>query len=312
MTEPALRREPTASAVAAVPGIECFDVALPHGIQLACRAAGTQGPRIVFLHGFPEAAFVWDELMRALAGEARCLAPNLRGYAGSSAPGEVSAYRAKHLVADVLALMQATGEGPIDLLVAHDWGGAIAWNLCAQFPQAVRRLVMLNSPHPATFLRELRDNPAQQAASAYMNFLRRPDAATLLSQDDYARLWPFLHNPSEARWLGPMVQAQYRQAWGQGLAGPVAWYAASPLHPPTSAEDAIHGLRFEDAAVTVPQPMSLVWGERDIALLPCLLDGLERWVPQMRLRRVPTASHWVVHEEPQLVLSVLREHLAQL
>ena len=102
--------------------IECFDLTLPHGITLSCRAAGDPAlPRLVFLHGFPEAAFVWDEVMGALSQQFRCIAPNLRGYERSSAPAEIEAYRAKHLMTDVAALIAATGDGPLAALVAHDW-----------------------------------------------------------------------------------------------------------------------------------------------------------------------------------------------
>ena len=150
--------------------IRRFDLSLPYGITLACRSAGDGPTRVMLLHGFPEAAFVWDEVMLQLAPGVACVAPNLRGFIGSSAPTEVSAYRAKHLVGDVAAAIERLG-APLDLLVAHDWGGALAWNLAAQRPDLLRRLLILNSPHPATFLRELRHNPAQQAASAYMNWL---------------------------------------------------------------------------------------------------------------------------------------------
>ena len=107
--------------------ISLFDQALPHGITLSCRAAGpVDAPlKALFLHGFPEAAFVWDGVMTALAPQARCVAPNLRGYGASSAPAEVSAYRAKHLVADLTAMIDAVSgspDAPIDLLVAHDYG----------------------------------------------------------------------------------------------------------------------------------------------------------------------------------------------
>ena len=117
---------------------------LPHGIALNCRVAGPEhGPLVVFLHGFPEAAFVWDDLLQHFAqpvhGGHRCVAPNLRGYEHSSAPADVASYRAKHLVQDIQALIEAeasaagrTGE-PITL-VAHDWGGALAWALAAQHP----------------------------------------------------------------------------------------------------------------------------------------------------------------------------------
>ena len=140
---------------------------LAHGIELSCRVCGKAGnPVLMFLHGFPEAAFAWDELLEYFAqadhGGYRCVAPNLRGYADSSRPTEVEQYRAKHLVQDILALMdlESPGRAPA-ALVAHDWGGAVAWSLANQYPQRIERLAILNSPHPGTFWRELRNNPEQ-------------------------------------------------------------------------------------------------------------------------------------------------------
>src|SRR3989442_1204668 len=102
--------------------VEIVDIELPHGIRLSCRAAGPKdAPLLLFLHGFPEAAFVWDELLEHFAPRYRCVAPNLRGYERSSAPPEVEAYRARHLVADIAALIDQLG-GRVEALVAHDWG----------------------------------------------------------------------------------------------------------------------------------------------------------------------------------------------
>jgi len=282
--------------------IRSFDLALPNGITLACRENRSEaGPRVLLLHGFPEAAFIWDEVMALLAPHARCVAPNLRGYMGSSAPAEVSAYRPKHLVADIAAAIEALG-GPVDLLVAHDWGGAVAWNLAAQRPELLQQLLMINSPHPASFLRELRHNAAQQQASAYMNFLCRPDAAALLAADDHRRLWRFF---GDAGWLTPALRDQYRAAWAQGLDGPLNFYRASPLRPATGPGDLLHTLVLPDEAVTVTVPTTLLWGGQDKALLPGLLDGLERWVPRLTLQRVQDASHWIVHEQPQRVVATV-------
>jgi epoxide hydrolase 4 len=281
--------------------IERFDAVLSHGITLSCRASGTVGsPRVLLLHGFPEAAFVWDEVMRLVGGRARCVAPNLRGYAPSSAPAELSAYRAKHLVADVRALIEQLG-APVDLLVAHDWGGAVAWNLAAQRPDLLRRLLIVNAPHPATFLRELRDNAAQQQASAYMNFLCRDDAAALLAENDYARLWPFFTGMGGAPWLTEEVREQYRGVWRHGLEGALNYYRASPLRPPLGADDAIHTLVLPGDATAVQVPTTVLWGEADSALPPALLDGLEAFVPRLEVRRVAGASHWLIHEQPRLV-----------
>jgi len=281
-----------------------FDLVLPHGITLACRGAGAGRARVLLLHGFPEAAFVWDEVMERLAPQAACVAPNLRGYAGSSAPADPAAYRARHGMADIAAVIETLG-APVDVLVAHDWGGALAWGLAAQRPELMRRLLIINSPHPATFLRELRDNPAQQAASAYMNFLCRPDAEALLAAHDHARLWRFF---GAAAWLTPSLRERYTTAWNAGLSGPLNYYRASPLKPATASGDPLNTLVLADDAVTVRVPTTVLWGEQDEALLPGLLDGLERWVPSLQIERVPQAAHWIVHEQPRLVA----EHIGRL
>jgi pimeloyl-ACP methyl ester carboxylesterase len=297
--------------------IERFAIELPNGITLSCRAAGPEdAPVLLFLHGFPEAAFVWDPLLEHFAGEYRCIAPNLRGYERSSAPAEVEAYRAKHLVADIAALVDALG-GSVEALVAHDWGGAVAWNFAVLHGKRLKRLVIINSPHPATFLRELQHNPAQQAASAYMNFLCRPDAEDLLAENDFARIWPFLDGPGEsdparpaAAWLDEDTKAQYRDVWQQGLRGPVNFYRASPLRPPTDDDRSVMQVQLQPESVTVRVPTRVIWAEGDTALLPALLDGLDAYVPKLTLVRIPNATHWVIHEQPERIAQEIESALA--
>ncbi|HWP20369.1 MAG TPA: alpha/beta fold hydrolase [Burkholderiaceae bacterium] len=284
--------------------IDTFTAELPHGIRLVCRAAGRPGaPTLVFLHGFPEAAFAWDEVVQRLAGRYRCVAPNLRGYAGSSSPAQVEAYRPKHLVQDLVELLRQLG-APVAALVAHDWGGAVAWNLAVQQPDLIERLVIVNSPHPGTFLRELKHNPAQQQASAYMNFLCRPDAEQLLAADDYARMWPFFERmgaAGERGWLTESMRERYREVWRQGLTGPLNYYRASPLRPPTADQPGAAQVELSAEQVTVRVPTLVLWGEADLALPPSLLDGLDAYVPTLTLRRRPGATHWILHEEPDWV-----------
>jgi GTP-binding protein len=163
--------------------IETFQRSLPNGTTLSCRAAGKPGqPLMLFLHGFPEGAFIWDELLEHFAqpahGGYRCVAPNLRGFESSSAPPDVADYRPHLLVQDIRQLAASeSADGTMAPLVAHDWGGAFGWGLCQHLPPHLRHLVIINSPHPGTFTRELRENPAQQQASAYMHFLARPGRA---------------------------------------------------------------------------------------------------------------------------------------
>jgi epoxide hydrolase 4 len=279
--------------------IDTFDIALPHGVRLSCRASGMPDAtrRIVLLHGFPEAAFVWDALLHALGERARCVAPNLRGYERSSAPPDVQAYRAKHLVQDIDALIQSLG-GRVDVLVAHDWGGGVAWNLAALRPERLGALVIVNSPHPGALLRELRDSAAQRAASAYMDRLVEPDAAVRLAKNDFAELWASLQRGGPATWLDDALRARYRAVWSCGLDGALNYYRASPLRP--GALD-LQRLELPASVVQVRVPTTVVWGMKDQALLPGLLDGLEQWVSPLRVQRVPDASHWIVHEQCDLV-----------
>lgn len=288
------------------PPIETFELALPNGIRLSCRACGPQdAPRIVLLHGFPEAAFVWDDTMAALGDQWRCIAPNLRGYERSSAPPEVAAYHPRVLAGDVAALIEATG-GPVELLVAHDWGGALAWNLAAQQPQWMKRLMLLNSPHPATFLRALQHDSAQQQASQYMNALREPGSEQRLAENDFAALWPFF---GDAAWLSDALKERYRELWRRGLTGPVNYYRASPLRPPTPDDRSVLQLALPPGFGFVALPTLLLWGEADHALLPVLLQGLEAYLPRGEIVREPDATHWIVHERPALVRSHIERWL---
>jgi epoxide hydrolase 4 len=294
--------------------IERYEQSLPHGITLSCRATGERGrPVLMFLHGFPEAAFVWDELLEHFArpehGAYRCVAPNLRGYERSSQPADVKAYRPKELVQDVAGLIAAEG-APLECLVAHDWGGAVAWNLANQRPELLRRLAILNSPHPGTFLRDLQRDPKQQAASAYMNFLIRPDAEQLLREGDYRRLWSFFTQWGGAPWLTDTTKQQYREVWDASLTGGLNYYRASPLRPAREGDPAAGTITLPREMLTVTVPTLVLWGMKDVALLPSLLDGLEAFVAALTVERVEDASHWIVHEQPQLVADRLARFLA--
>ena len=301
--------------------IETRLIKLPHGITLSCRTAGQAGqPVLMFLHGFPEAAFVWDTLLAHFArpenGGYFCIAPNLRGFEQSSAPAEADAYRPKHLMQDIAALIEQTcssGNSQLECLVAHDWGGAIAWNLAVALPQLMKKLAIVNSPHPGTFLRELQHSPAQQAASAYMNFLIRPDAEALLAADDFRRLWQFLTNGSNGQpaWLTDSVKDQYRAVWRAGLTGGCNLYRASPLRPPRPGDPAAAGVNLPRERLTVLLPTLVIWALDDIALPPALIDGLADYVPAMQLQTVSGASHWIVHEQPERVIGYLQDFLGQ-
>ena len=306
--------------------IQHYQQPLPHEITLSCRATGTRGrPVLMFLHGFPEAAFVYDELLEHFAKEEnggyRCVAPNLRGFEKSSAPSEVSAYRPKFLIQDIAALIaiETTNSGnQLECLVAHDWGGAVAWNLVNQVPHLSKKLAIINSPHPGTFLRELKSNPKQQAASAYMNFLIRPDAEKILLEDDCRRLFEFFTNmgarydPDNGKfgWLTEPVKQQYREVWQSSLTGGCNLYRASPLRPPSATDRAAAAIDLPKSMLTIDIPTLVLWAMDDIALPPELIEGLDDYIPQLTLHKIDNATHWIIHEQPQLVAGYLKEFLS--
>ena len=293
--------------------IASTDIALPDGTTLHCRVSGERGrPVLLFLHGFPEGAFIWDGLLEHFSqpqhGGYRCVAPYLRGFGASSSPAEVAAYRPKFLVQDLAALIATeAGGAPLACLVAHDWGGAVAWNLANQHPALLQRLAIVNSPHPGAFLRELQHSPAQQAASQYMHFLCRPDAETLLAEDDFRRLFAFFDAPdgTPPAWLTEDVRQKYRALWQQGLTGACNYYRASPLRPPRDGDPGAAAVTMPESMLTVTLPTLVLWGLDDPALLPGLLDGLPGWVPHLQLQRVEGASHWLVHEMPERLIQAL-------
>ncbi|HEY8067460.1 MAG TPA: alpha/beta hydrolase [Burkholderiales bacterium] len=278
------------------------------GVKLHCAVAGKAGdPLMLFLHGFPEFWGAWRYPMAYFSARGwLCVAPDLRGYNLSDKPEGVDAYKAKYLIADVLALGTHFGKGSPGgkfVLVAHDWGGAVAWGVAIGHPDRLERLVMINSPHPYLFWRDLTNNPAQQKASEYMNVFRLPKAERVLSENGYARLL------SAFTKLGEAWQAELVAAWSQpgALTGGLNYYRASPLYPPTAGDPGAMKLKLELKDFMVRVPTLVIWGERDTALLPGLLDGLGLCVPHLKIVRAPGATHWIVHERPDLVCAEIEK-----
>jgi pimeloyl-ACP methyl ester carboxylesterase len=268
-----------------------------NGIRLHVARAG-DGPLMLFLHGFPEYWAMWRPLLEHFGARGHCaVAPDMRGYNLSDKPAGVEAYKAKHLIADVLALAAHYTREPF-VLVAHDWGGAVAWGVALAHPERLARLVMINSPHPYIFWRELTRNPAQQKASEYMLLFRSAKAERVLSENGYVRLLGAFSD------LEPQARAALVEAWSRpgALTGGLNYYRASALYPPSPEDPGALRLNLEARDFVVRVPTLVVWGERDTALLPGCLEGLEEVVPDLKLVRVPDATHWVVREKTALVI----------
>ena len=273
-----------------------------NGLRLHCARAGS-GRLMLFLHGFPEFWYCWRRQLEHFGARGwQAVAPDLRGYNLSDKPAEVAQYRAKHLVEDIRQLAAGLTSEKF-VLVAHDWGGAAAWGFASAHPELLSHLVIVNSPHPYTFWRELCTSEAQRKASDYMLLLRDAKAERALSEDNFRRLLGMAFGDSAPGSFTAEDQAAYVAAWSQpgALTGGLNYYRASPLYPPTAADPGAKKLQLDPASFMVRVPTLVIWGERDQALLTGLLDGLESCVPQLKVVRVPEASHWIVREQPERV-----------
>ena len=270
------------------------------------------GKLLMFAHGFPEFWYEWKNQLAAFEDDYQVVAPDMRGYNLSAKPSDVDQYRMEHLVEDLLLLAEHLGHRTFTL-VGHDWGGVVAWAFALQHPDRLEKLVIINAPHPAVFDRELRENPAQQRASQYMLMFRSPQAEETMSANGYASLVnSVLGRGLREGFFTEDDRRAYLEAWAQpgALTGGLNYYRAAGVGPPTDQGDPAHGNFAGDAGMDLVQvPTLVIWGEEDQALLTGNLEGLDEFVPNLTVRRIPDGSHWVVHEQPALVNGYIRAFL---
>lgn len=286
---------------------------LPNGTRLHYASAGEKGkPLILFVHGFPEFWYEWEAQLAEFGNDYFAVAPDLRGFNLSDMPSELSAYKAKHIVDDLRQLAAYLGYEKF-VLVAHDWGGAVAWNFAIALPQLLHKLIIVNSPHPYLFMKALGNDPAQKAASEYMNWLRADGSEAALAKDDFALLEGLLNGmgKSPTPWFTSEVRAKYHECWSRGLTGGVNYYRASPLHPPTEKNAGPLKLEMNPADFRIKVPTLVIWGEQDIALPKSLLDDLENFVEDLKVERIPEGTHWVIHEQPQRINRLIHDFLSE-
>lgn len=277
-------------------------VTLASGTRLHYASAGERGrPLLLFLHGFPEFWFAWQAQLAHFGDSHFAVAPDLRGFNLSDQPQPVEAYRAKLLVRDILELVDELGAARC-IIVGHDWGGALAWQFAISHPERLERLLIINATHPLPFAEGLARDPAQQAASQYMNWLRAEGSEQALAKDDFRVMEKLmLGMGTNAAWFDDATRTRYHDCWSRGLRGGVNYYRASLVHPPTATEPGAAGVRLDPAKFHVRVPVRVLWGEQDQAMLASLLDPLDQLVDDLQIERVPDASHWIIHEQPERV-----------
>jgi pimeloyl-ACP methyl ester carboxylesterase len=272
----------------------------------------TGDPRlVVLLHGFPEFWYAWRHQLDPLAEAGyHVVAPDLRGYNRSSKPTGVDSYGPEKLVGDVRGLIEHLGYAEA-AVVGHDWGGAIAWEVAIREPDLVRQLVVMNAPHPAAFQRTLVRSPEQFLKSWYVFFFQLPWVPEqLLQADDYRVIEEMLTETAAPGAFSETDVQRYKDAMARSgsLSGPLNYYRAVVReNARRQIQSALPGTTTRDGTVEVPA--LVIWGEQDQALSTDLLDGLDRWVSDLRIERLPAASHWVQADDPEHVNELLLDFL---
>ena len=270
------------------------------GVMLNVAEAGPQdGPLVILLHGFPEFWFGWRHQIGALANAGyRVVAPDQRGYNLSDKPTGIENYDIDRLADDVVALAAHYTNEPF-LLVGHDWGAVAAWWTTTRFPDKVRRLAVLNCPHPAVWRDAMDNDPVQRRASWYVRAFQIPWLPeALMRAGNYRALVQALR---EARAPVPDAEIErYRAAWSQpgALTAMINWYRAIRRRTLSAIP-----------AASIAVPVQIMWGVKDPYALPALAEASKRLCADVRLTYLPDATHWVAHDEPERVTAILLEFL---
>jgi len=290
-------------------------VTLANGIELDVVDTGPRdGPVLIFLHGFPESHRTWRHQIAHLSDRYRCIAPDQRGYRGSSNPQGPDQYTPDKLIGDIFQLADALGVETFTI-VGHDWGGAIAWEV-ALLGQGTRvtRAVIANAPHPAIFQKLLWTDPVQRAASQYMRTFRDTANDPLLRQHGLLAILAKAFGESSGLLREPDDRNQLLSEWqnGDNAIAMLNWYRASPIDVPPL--DAPYGIPEGYAPPPLPPlaiPTLVVWAMDDIALPPGNLVGMEAIIPDLEIVRVPGCGHFVPWEAPDTVNAAMDAFLAR-
>ena len=294
-------------------------VVLVNGIELDVVDEGPRdAPVLIFLHGFPESHRTWRHQIAHFSDRYRCIAPDQRGYRGSSKPREVSEYTPDKLIGDIFLLAAELGVDEFTV-VGHDWGGAIAWGVALAGQKGtgtgrVNRCIIANAPHPAIFQKLLFTDPHQRESSQYMRGFRDTANDELVREKGLIGILLQEVKWDRAAAMEDEERDQLMKDWQDRAAafGMLSWYRASPVIVPPM--DAPFELPADYTAPALPKltiPTLVVWAMDDIALPPGNLVGMEDIIDDLTVEQVSGCGHFVPWEAPQKVNAAMDAFLGR-
>ncbi len=278
-------------------------------VRLHYYAAGpAEGEPVLLLHGFPQFSYEWRYHLPRLAAEGyRVIAPDLRGYNLSDHPLEVQAYGMQKLMSDITAFYREFGWQAANL-VAHDWGGAVAWPFAIFNPQLVRRFVVIDMPHPTAF-RMVMQTPVQIQRSFYIWFFQTLDIPErVYGQNPDAFLRHIMYGTAKPGTFSDEDYAIYLEHFSRpGQLGAMMNYYRANMNP---------AVLFSENPPQLPPlqiPVTLIYGQRDVAFAPSVWAETAKYcVGPYRAVELPGVGHWAVEEAPAETLELILEQLKQM
>lgn len=250
-----------------------------------------EGPLIVMLHGFPDFWYTWRHQMEALSENYQVVAIDLRGYNKSDKPKGVENYKMRYLIGDVAAMIQHFPQGKA-IVVGHDWGGAIAWQVAMWRPNLVEKLIVLSTPHPNGLIREIQGNSEQQKNSQYARDFQKEDAHLELTAEELAN-WV---QDEEAKKL--YIEAFQRSDFEAML----NYYKASFPKQSSSSTTKNSNSSSPKQQKRVQCPTLVIFGLQDKALLPAGWNDTWEWIDNdLTMVSIPNAGHFVQQDASDLV-----------
>ena len=288
-------------------------VGLSTGVSLNVAFAGPEdAPAVILLHGFPESHRTWREVAPRLEDSFRLIMPDQRGFAGSDRPQEVEAYGTDTLIADIFALAETLGVESF-ALVGHDWGGAIAWPAALRGDPRLKKLAIVNAPHPLIFQKSLIEDADQRAASQYITAFRSPGFEKAVEAMGYDAFFEkSFARHADLTMIPEAERQQYIADWSQpgALAAMLNWYRAGKMVVPAPGATVPLPDWLLGAFPKIKVPTLVIWGLDDTALLPVQLEGLDDLVDDLRVVRLPGVGHFAPWQAGERVANALRDFLA--
>ncbi|MBA7656734.1 Haloalkane dehalogenase [subsurface metagenome] len=248
-----------------------------NGITLHTIITGSGEP-LILLHGFPDFWYGWKNIILGLKDKFQLIVPDMRGYNLSDKPDGIENYKLDILIEDIKGLSEKLGFTKFNL-AGHDWGGMVSWTLAEKYPEILKKLIILNAPHPKIFRKLITKDNDQKKASGYIVRFLKEGESFLFENNFQALQLSVFGTAKNKKAFSEFDKEKYIEAWSQpgALTGGVNYYKANRS--------------YEEWSGIINVPTLVIFGMKDIFVLPKVLEGLEDFIKDLKIVRIEELNY---------------------